>query len=235
MTAKEILAQLEKMGSPSIKKVYQKHGAVEPFFGVKIGDMKPIVKQVKENHRLAMELYATGNSDAMYLAGLISSPKEMTKADLQLWMKNARWYMHSEYTIAWTAGESAHARELAMEWIASNDELTATAGWSTYASYIQITPNERLDMKEIQTLLRQIEKGLSKAPNRVRSAMNGFLIMAGSQMEELNKLSIEIARKLGKVEVDMGGTSCAVPDAESYIQKTVAKSGFGKKKNYRSS
>ena len=28
MTSKEILAQLEKMGSPSIKKVYLKHGAV---------------------------------------------------------------------------------------------------------------------------------------------------------------------------------------------------------------
>ena len=51
MTAKEILAQLEKMGSPSIKKVYMNHGAVEPFFGVKVGDMKTIVKQVKQNQQ----------------------------------------------------------------------------------------------------------------------------------------------------------------------------------------
>ena len=230
MTAKEILAQLEKMGSPSIKKVYTKHGAVEPFFGVKVGDMKAIVKQVKQSHALAMELYDSGNSDAMYLAGLISAPKEMSEKDLQHWMKNAKWYMHSEYTIAWTAAESNYARELAMEWIASDKELVATAGWATYASYIQITPNAELDSKEIQALLKRIEKGVAKAPNRVRYAMNSFLIIAGSQLESLHPLSLQIASKIGKVEVEMGGTACAVPDAASYIEKSIAKSGFGKKK-----
>jgi len=230
MTTKEVLAQLEKMGSPSIKKVYKNHGAVEPFFGVKVGDMKTIVKQVKQNHELAMELYNTGNSDAMYLAGLISAPKEMSKKDLQHWIKNARWYMHSENSVPWTAAESNYARELAMEWIASDKELEATAGWSTYASYMQITPNGSLDVKEIESLLKHIEKGIAKAPNRVRYAMNAFLIMTGSQLEVLNKLALQIAAKIGKVEVDMGGTSCAVPDAISYIEKTVAKSGFGKKK-----
>lgn len=230
MTAKEILTQLEKMGSASIKKVYTKHGAVEPFFGVKVGDMKTIVKQVKQNHALAMDLYATGNSDAMYLAGLISSPKDMSQKDLKLWVNNAKWYMHSEFTVAWTAAESNHARELAMEWIESSDDLTASAGWSTYASFIQITPNAQLDVKEIQSLLKQIEKRIAKAPNRTRYAMNGFLIMVGSQLEELHALSLEIARRIGKVEVEMGGTACAVPDAESSIEKTVAKGGFGKKK-----
>ena len=230
MTAKEVLLQLEQMGSPSIKKVYKNHGAVEPVFGVKVGDMKTIVKQVKQNHQLAMELYASGNSDAMYLAGLISSPKEMSKKELQLWMKNARWYMHSEYTVPWTAAESSFARELALEWIDANDELTATAGWSTYASFIQITPNEQLDRKEIELLLKRVEKGLAKAHNRVRYAMNSFLIMVGSQIEELHGKALEIARKVGKVEVEMGGTACSVPDAEAYIAKTVEKSGFGKKK-----
>ena len=230
MTAKEILQQLEKMGSASIKKVYMNHGAVEPFFGVKVGDMKTIVKQVKQNHQLAMELYASGNSDAMYLAGLISSPKEMTMKDLQSWVKNAKWYMHSEYTVAWTAAESDYARELAMEWMASSNELTATAGWATYASYMQITPNDKLDVKEISSLVNQIEKGIAKAPNRVKSAMNGFLIMAGSQLQEVHAQVLATAKKIGKVEVDMGGTACAVPDAATYIAKTVDKGGFGKKK-----
>ncbi|MFM7727915.1 MAG: hypothetical protein ACKO7B_14530, partial [Flavobacteriales bacterium] len=57
-----------------------------------------------------------------------------------------------------------------------------------------------------------------------------FLIMAGSQLEELHALSLDIAKRIGKVEVEMGGTACAVPDASSYIVKTVEKSGFGKKK-----
>jgi len=230
MTSKEILARLEKMGSASIKKVYMNHGAVEPFFGVKVGDMKTIVKEVRQNHTLALELYASGNSDAMYLAGLVSSPKEMTKSDLQAWVNNARWYMHSEYTVAWTTAESNFARELAMEWIASSNELIATAGWSAYASYIQITPNDLLDVKEISSLVEKIEKGIAKAPNRVKYVMNGFLIMVGTQIQELHAQVVATAKKIGKVEVEMGGTACAVPDAISYISKTIEKMGFGKKK-----
>ena len=230
MTSKEILARLEKMGSASIKKVYMNHGAVEPFFGVKVGDMKTIVKEVKQNHTLALELYASGNSDAMYLAGLVSSPKEMTKSDLQAWVNNARWYMHSEYTVAWTTAESNFARELAMEWIASSNELIATAGWSAYASYIQITPNDLLDVKEISSLVEKIEKGIAKAPNRVKYVMNGFLIMVGTQIQELHAQVVATAKKIGKVEVEMSGTACAVPDAISYISKTIEKMGFGKKK-----
>jgi 3-methyladenine DNA glycosylase AlkD len=230
MTCQEILSRLEKMGSPSIKKVYLNHGAVEPFFGVKVGDMKSIVKEVKQNHALAMELYASGNSDAMYLAGLISSPKEMTKKELQSWIKNARWYMHSEYTVAWTAAESNYARELAIEWIDSDSELIATAGWSTYASYIQITPNEQLDIPEIAALVSRIEKRISKAPNRVKYVMNGFIIMVGTQIKELHAIALTAAQTIGKVEVNMSGTSCAVPDAASYIAKTIDKVGFRKKK-----
>jgi 3-methyladenine DNA glycosylase AlkD len=230
MTSQQILSRLEKMGSPSIKKVYLKHGAVEPFFGVKVSDMKTIVKEVKQNHALAMELYASGNSDAMYLAGLISSPKEMTKNDLKSWIKNAQWYMHSEYTVAWTAAESSFAREMAIEWIDSTSELTSAAGWATYASFIQITPNEQLNVSEIETLLNKIKKEIATAPNRVKYVMNGFLIMVGTQIKELNAMAVDIAGKIGEVNVEMGGTACAVPDAKSYISKTIEKVGLGKKK-----
>jgi 3-methyladenine DNA glycosylase AlkD len=192
--------------------------------------MKSIVKEIKQNHSLAMELYASGNSDAMYLAGLISSPKEMTKNELQSWIKNARWYMHSEYTVAWTAAESNFARELANEWIDSDSELIATGGWSTYASYIQLTPHEQLDIREIGSLISRIEKQLSKSPNRVKYVMNGFIIMVGTQVEELHSIALRAAETIGKVDVNMGGTSCAVPDAASYIAKTIDKVGFGKKK-----
>ena len=154
----------------------------------------------------------------------------MSKSDLISWVKNARWYMHSEYSVAWTAAESKFGRELAIEWIDSSIELTAVAGWATYASYIQLTANDQLDITEIANLVKRIEMKIAKAPNRVKYVMNGFLIMVGTQIKELNAMAIDAAEKIGKVEVEMGGTACAVPDAKSYIHKTVEKVGFGKKK-----
>ena len=72
MQLAEIMQQLEAWGSEQTKKTLMRHGAREPLFGVKVGDLKKIEKKVKKNHQLAMQLYDTGNADAMYLAGLIA-------------------------------------------------------------------------------------------------------------------------------------------------------------------
>lgn len=89
MTKNEVLTELESYGNENTKRVLLKHGAREPFFGVKVGDLKKVVKKIKVDHPLALKLYDTGNTDAMYLAGLICDPGQMTKADLNHWMKNA--------------------------------------------------------------------------------------------------------------------------------------------------
>lgn len=83
MTLDEIMQELASMGTEQTKKTYIRHGAQEPFFGVKIGDMKKLVKIVKKDQNLALQLYDTGNYDAMYLAGLSVDPKALAKEQLQ--------------------------------------------------------------------------------------------------------------------------------------------------------
>ena len=117
MTFNEVMTELEAMGNEQTKKVLTRHGAKEPFFGVKVGDLKKIVKKVKKNHELSLALYETGNSDAMYLAGLIADKNQITKVQLQDWAEKAYWYMICEYTVPWLTAESPYGHELAMEWI----------------------------------------------------------------------------------------------------------------------
>jgi 3-methyladenine DNA glycosylase AlkD len=123
-TAAEIVAELKTLGSESTKKVLLRHGAREPFYGVKIEDLKTIQKRIKKDHGLALALYDTGVSDAMYLAGLIADPMKMSKADLRKWAKGAYWNMLAAYTVPWVASESRYAVELAKEWMDSPRELT---------------------------------------------------------------------------------------------------------------
>lgn len=217
MTSKEIIKELQAKGSPAIKKVFLSHSAPEPIFGVKVSDMKPLVKKIKKDYDLSLELYDSGISDAMYFAGLISDPEKMTKKDLQHWAESASWQMISEYAVAWTAAESKHALEMARKWISTDHEMIECAGWNTYSSYIGITPNDALDKKEIKLLIDQIVNTIHKAKNRVRYTMNNFLISAGGYVPELREHAIKAAQKIGKVNVDLGGTACKVPEAESYI------------------
>jgi 3-methyladenine DNA glycosylase AlkD len=229
-TAASIMSELEKLGTAQTKKTWLNHGAPPSVFGVKVADMKVIQKREKKNYPLSMELYRTGNGDAMYLAGLISDPPKMTKADLQEWAAAANWSMLNEYTVPWAASESRFGRELAMEWIASPEASLRACGWSTYSSLVSIKKDEELDIAEIEKLLKQISKTIHQEENRVKYTMNGFVIAVGSYVPALLETARETAGKLGVVTVDMGGTACKVPDALGYIAKVEGMGRVGKKR-----
>ena len=230
MKTAEIVKELKSLGSQSIKNVLVKHGAKEPFYGVKVEDLKRISKKIKGNQELAMELYDTGISDAMYLAGIIADGKKMAKNDLEKWVEKAPWHMISEYTIAWVASESKYGEELAQKWIESKTEKIATSGWATLSAIVSMTPDEELDIKKYKSLLDRIAKTIHNSPNRVRHTMNGFVISTGSYICELTIYAQEVANKIGIVKVEMGGTACKVASAFDYIEKIKAKGMIGKKK-----
>lgn len=230
MTVKQVMAELESMGSASIKKTLMKHGAKEPFFGVKVEDLKKIQKRVKTDHELALGLYDTGNSDAMYLAGLIADDAKMTKKDLQRWVKQAYWHYLSEYTVPWVAAGSPHGWDLALEWIEAKAENVAAAGWATLSSLVSTKADAELDLPALKKLLLRAQKSIHDQPNRVRYAMNGFVIAVGSFVEPLSAVATDVAKKIGVVSVEMNGTACGVPLAVEYIEKTVARRGVGKKR-----
>ena len=230
MTTEQVMKELEKKGSESIRKIFRNHGGSGPMYGVKVGDLKVIQKKVKKDHELAMGLFATGNYDAMYLAGLIADESKMSRKDIQQWAEKSTSKGISEYTVAWVAAESEYGWELGMKWIDSPKENIASAGWNTLSGVIAMKPDNELDIALIKKLLQRVVKEIHAAPNRVRYTMNGFVIGVGGYIKELTKEAIEISKKIGDVYVDMEGTACKVPPVVDYIKKMEAKGNIGKKK-----
>ncbi len=229
MTAKDIVAELKKLGTAQTKKTWMNHGAQEPCLGVKIADMKKIQKRVKMDYQLAMDLYDTGIADAMYLAGLIADDSKMTKKDLQKWIQGANSPWVAEYAVPWVASASPHGREIALKWMKSKDEIIASAGWQTYSSLVAITEDADLDLAEIKSLLQRVAKSIHQQPNRVKYVMNSFVIAVACYVKPLHKLAVAAAHGIGKVAVDLVG-SCKIPFAPDQIKKFEARSAIGKKR-----
>jgi 3-methyladenine DNA glycosylase AlkD len=230
MTKAEVMKELQSLGSVEVKERWGKHGAREPFFGVKVEDLKKVMKKIKNDQKVAMELYDTGNSDAMYLAGLVADGAKMTKQQLQEWVEKAYWSMISEYTVPWVASENPYGHELALEWIESKKDAIAASGWSTLAGLLAIKPDNEVDTEEARSLLERVEQTIHTASNRTRYAMNGFVIAVGGYVPSLTAKAIAAGKKIGIVEVDMGGTFCKVPFSPDYIQKMKDKGYIGKKR-----
>jgi 3-methyladenine DNA glycosylase AlkD len=223
---------LEKLGSPQTKKTYLRHGCPEPFFGVKIADMKALIKKFKLSHdaALARELYQTGNSDAMYLAGLICDGPQLTRRELDEWATKATWHMISEYTVPPLAAEHPEGWETGLAWIDSPEEKIARAGWATLSGIAAIREDKDLDLKTIEKLLDRVAKTIHQAPSYTRSVMNAFVITIGSYVKPLTKKAQSVATAIGEVKVDMGDTACKVPRATDYIKKVVDSGRHGVKR-----
>jgi 3-methyladenine DNA glycosylase AlkD len=230
MTLDEVMLQLKDYANESIKNTLVKHGAREPFFGIKVEDLKKIQKIVKKDYGLSLSLFNTGNSDAMYLAGLISDPLKMTREDLNDWAQKAYWYMLSEFTVAWVASESHYGKELALEWIESDKENIACSGWSTLASIASLKQDDEIDISLYNNLLDRVLNTIHSEKNRVRYAMNTFVITVGGYCRHLTEKAVQVALAIGKVNVEMGGTACKVPLASEYIQKMHQRGTLGKKR-----
>ncbi|MFE4895108.1 DNA alkylation repair protein [Peribacillus butanolivorans] len=234
MNLQRVMQELEVLGKERTKKIYESNGAHEPLFGVATGAMKPIAKKIKKNQPLAEQLYATGNYDAMYFAGIIADPKTMAEADFERWMDAAYFYMLSDYVVAVTLAETDIAQDVADKWIASGEELRMSAGWSCYCWLLGNRPDGEFSESKIANMLENVENTIHDSPERTKYAMNNFIYTVGISYLPLHDKAVETAKAVGPVEVKRDKKKSSFLLASESIQKEVDKGQLGfKRKNVR--
>ncbi len=231
MNAESVMSELEALGKERLKKMYLSNGAREPLFGVATGAMKPMAKKIKINQPLAEQLYATGNYDAMYFAGIIADPKAMTAADYNRWMDAAYFYMLSDYVVAVTLAEADIAQDVADQWIASGEELRMSAGWSCYCWLLGSRPDREFPESKISAMLELVEKTIHESPDRTKSAMNNFMYTAAISYLPLHNKAVETAKAVGPVEMKRDNKSKFLNASEN-IRKEVERGKLGFKRKY---
>ncbi|MEH7237955.1 DNA alkylation repair protein [Bacillus sp. JJ1562] len=232
MDFETVMQELEALGKERMKKMYISNGAKEPVFGVATGAMKPISKKIKINQSLAEELYATGNYDAMYFAGIIADPKAMTESDFDRWMDDAYFYMLSDYVVAVTLSESDIAQDVADKWIASGEELRMSAGWSCYCWLLGNRKDHEFSESKLSNMLDLVKNTIHDSPERTKSAMNNFLYTVGISYVPLHEKAVETATEVGIVEVKREKKKSSFLNAYENIQKELDRGKLGFKRKY---
>jgi 3-methyladenine DNA glycosylase AlkD len=232
MDFETVMQELEALGKKRTKNTYIRNGAHEPLFGVATGAMKPMAKIIKKNQPLAEQLYATGNYDAMYFAGVIADPKAMTEADFERWIDGAYFYMLSDYVVAVTLSETDIAQAVADKWIASGEELKMSAGWSCYCWLLGNRKDAEFDPSKIASMLDQVEKTIHDLPERTKSAMNSFIYTVGISFLPLHDKAVETAKAVGLVEIKRDQKKSSILNAAETIQKEVDRGKIGFKRRY---
>lgn len=217
MTTQEILATLKKLGKPQTAAIYKRHGSGDNVFGVLTSEIAKLQKNIKVDHALALNLWKTGNAEARILALLVADPEQVTRADADGLVKDGPVQFIGCYLTGLVA-RSPIAEATMRAWMKSPDEFYREMGYGILGVRLRDDPGSVSDA-DAEKMLATIEKQIHRSANWARYAMNGALISIGVFKPALREQAIEAARRIGKVEVDHGETSCKTPDAVPYIEK----------------
>lgn len=193
MTVKEVLAQLKSRGDDARRKHNTKAGAPDNQFGVKLGDLRAIAKKIKTDHRLALELWDTGNVEAQLLATLILKPKSLSADELDTMTRSTTCAQVADWLNAYVVAQHPQKDVLREKWMKDKDRWAARAGWNLTASRV----NKGDGVVDVAALLDRIEKEMPKARREVQWTMNTTLAAIGIKHAAHRKRAIAIGEKIG--------------------------------------
>ena len=222
VTQLEALAILEDMGTEQNRKVYTRHGVDREQFGVSHANLGKLKKSIKIDHALALDLWQTGNHDAMVLATMIADPSAVKSKTLDDWSKDLDNYLIAD-SFSKLVAKSNFAEKKLERWTQSKKEFVGQTGWNVLASVAM--GDKSLPDSYFEPYLNQIETDIHDQKNRIKHSMNQALIAIGVRGSALEKKALKIAKTIGKVEVDHGQTGCKTPDATGYIKRTLDRKG----------
>ncbi len=219
MTAKQLLRQLESLGTTQNRKIYARHGVGREMFGVSYADLRKLEKKIKVDHELALALWESGNHDARVLATMIADPGRLGSRELDRWARELDSYVLAD-AFAGLVARTGMARRKFEQWRDRKAEFVGQAAWNLLSS---LAANDaELPDAYFAEQLETIEREVHGRPNRVRHSMNLVLINIGLRSARLERRVRAAVRRIGPIEVDHGETGCKTPDPIPYIERTKA-------------
>ena len=218
-TCRAILQELRRLGTAQNRKVYRRHGVDGELFGVSSAHLGKLTRKIGTDHDLAVALWESGNHDARVLATMVADPKEATLTMVNAWGRQLSNYVITD-ALAGFVGKTPFVQRKMEQWTRARNEWTCSVGLGLLGR--MALSGDDFDDAVFDPYLARIEQEIHDQANRVRHTMNLALIAIGCRHDALAGRAIEIAGRIGKVEVDHGATGCKTPDAAAYIRKTRA-------------
>lgn len=195
-----IMIELEQLGDEKTKQKYIKDGADTELFGVKVGDLKKLVKahKLNKNNQLAIELIETKNYDAMYLGFLIMEPRAIDVENFIRWIDYSEYYRIRIHSLAYGMAEHDEFRQFLDYTKERKDDLHQSIHYAILAGRVVIDPTFNNDLLlDVATYIRDnINTQAYSDMNYTKYEMYGLLGYIGMQVASLSDLMIDYSKQI---------------------------------------
>ena len=197
-TAAEVIAYLRSLGSEENRQGMRRYGIrIDRALGISHGAQRDIARKIKRNHERAFELWASGITEAQFIASLTADPKRFTKADARRWAGEFdSWDIVDGVSDLFV--DTDHWRELIAEFAADGREFVRRTAFAMIAW--SVVHRKKEPDETFVTFLPLIEARSDDERNFVKKAVNWALRSIGKRNAGLNEAALKLAEKLAASE-----------------------------------
>jgi 3-methyladenine DNA glycosylase AlkD len=200
MDCEEILKQLKSLSNPDAVAGMARFG-INPknTYGVSIPVLRKMAKQIGKNHLFAQQLWtSSGIHEARILAGMIDVPEKVTETQLERWVKDFDSWDVCDQCCSNLFDKTKFAHKKAIEWSKRKEEFVKRAGFVLMATLA--VHDKEADNQKFLRFLPVIKREATDKRNFVKKAVNWALRQIGKRNSALNKIAIQTAKKIQKID-----------------------------------
>lgn len=167
-------------------------------YGVRMPELTRIARDTGKDHKIADELWKHGYTETRILACLIEDPKMVTGEQMDIWTGEFGSWDVCDQCCMKLFRKTPYAYQKIDEWSKRDEEFVKRAAFTLIAT-LAVHDRKAPDEKFIELFPLIIRASIDNR-NFVKKAVNWALRQIGKRNLELNTKSIEVARKIDKLE-----------------------------------
>ena len=199
MTYQQIIDTLRELANPANVAGMARY-SISPVgtLGVPMPILRKMAKEIGRRHDLADELWRSAIHEARILAALIDDPGEVTDDQMERWVLDIDSWDVCDQLCSNLFSRTALAREKATAWTNRPETFVKRSGFVLMACLA--VHDKKADDAIFTEFLHLIVREAGDDRNFVKKAVNWALRHIGKRNPALNRLSIETARDMQKMD-----------------------------------
>jgi 3-methyladenine DNA glycosylase AlkD len=197
--ARDILDQLKALANPEAVAGMARYGInPENIYGISIPVLRSIAKQAGRDHGLADELWDSGIHEARLLACFIGDPKQVTEAQMERWAADFDSWDVCDQCCSNLFDKTPFAYQKAVEWSGREAEFTKRAAFALIAALA--VHDKKAEDARFELFLPILLREATDERNYVKKAANWALRQIGKRNRRLNRLAIQTAEEIARID-----------------------------------
>lgn len=193
-TSSEIVAHLRGLASEDNREGMKRYGIkIDRTLGIPHGVQRAIARKIKRNHERAFELWASGITEAQFIAALTADPKRFTMADARDWAAEFdSWDIVDGVSDLFV--DTDHWLDLIAEFARDEREFVRRTAFAMMAW--SVVHRKKEPDATFLAFLPVIERHAKDERNFVKKAANWALRSIGKRNAALNKMALKLSETL---------------------------------------